>query len=365
VDGRELADEVWSVEHRLTRDDLEAVIDELLAQGATPEEILTAARAGTLGVLGLSVAFRTGTLRPLAEAAGEAGLDVDSAAQLFMALGFPDPRLASDRYDDAAVEAMRFMYAGQQLFGGEVTGALARAIGAHAAGLAESIVGAFRSQVEAPQMGAGGRYADVLKQYSAAVRDLLPPFVDVFGTILRQHMIRVASGQWSFDEESRVVHTDLCVGFVDLVGYTALANSSTAAMLRAITRFEDLTAEVVSRNGGRLVKLIGDGAMFVVDDPRDGCRLVLDLAAACEADSGLPAVRIALAAGTVVAANGDYYGDVVNLAARLVAVADPGNVVISAEVAATCDRAVIEVLPARTIKGFDQPVTAYRLRPSS
>jgi class 3 adenylate cyclase len=363
VEASELADEIAPFERRLERDDLEALIAKLLAMGATSEEIVASARAGRIGVLGLEVALRTGRLRTLSEAASEAGLDVDTAARLFMALGFPDPRLAAGRYDEATVEAMRFLVAAQQLFGGDMTGALLRSVGAEAARLAETIVDAFRAEVEAPQLGAGVRYTDVVQQYGDAVRELLPPFITVFGTILRQHMIRVAAGRWTFDEEARVVRTELCVGFVDLVGYTALTNSSTSAMLQAVTRFEDLTAEVVGRHGGRLVKLIGDGAMFVVDDPSEGCRLVLDLARTCERELSLPAVRIALAWGTVVAAQGDYYGEVVNLAARLVAVADPGTVVVTEEVArAGGDGTSVELLPARTVKGFDEPVTAYRLR---
>ena len=91
----------------------------------------------------------------------------------------------------------------------------------------------------------------------------------------------------------------LCAGFVDLVGYTALSLASTTrTKLATITRFEQLLGDVLGRGGGRLVKLIGDGAMFVVDEPEQACRLALDLVNAFDSDSTVPPARVGLAYGT-------------------------------------------------------------------
>ena len=112
------------------------------------------------------------------------------------------------------------------------------------------------------------------------------------------------------------------------------------------------------------MKLIGDEAMFIVADPIAACELALELTRTLAEDPRLPAVRTALAAGPVVSHHGDYFGDVVNLAARLVKAAQPGEVLVSASVAES-DRGsqalefdAAEPLP---LKGYDQPVHAYRL----
>ena len=80
--------------------------------------------------------------------------------------------------------------------------------------------------------------------------------------------LSVSRGTWSLDEEQAAVTRERTVGFADLVGYTsstrALSLTGLAAM---IAQFEARASDVVARFGGRLVKLIGDEAMFAVDEP--------------------------------------------------------------------------------------------------
>ncbi len=102
--------------------------------------------------------------------------------------------------------------------------------------------------------------------------------------------------------------------------------------------------------------------MFIVDEPEQACRLALDLVDTFDTDSTVPPVRVGMTYGTVVATNGDYYGNVVNLAARLAALADPGAALATAELLHVAgDRVRAEPLPARALKGLPEPVTAFRL----
>jgi class 3 adenylate cyclase len=97
--------------------------------------------------------------------------------------------------------------------------------------------------------------------------------------------------------------------------------------------------------------------MFVVEDPTRACSLALELI-----DRSPHPVRVGLADGAVVALFGDYYGETVNLAARLVAIAQPSSVAVSEAVRhGATDTFTFEALPAQVLKGFGDPMVTYRL----
>ena len=120
--------------------------------------------------------------------------------------------------------------------------------------------------------------------------------------------------------------TELVVGFLDLVGYTALSQELDADELaELVDRFEALTHDTVAELGGRVVKTIGDEVMFVAEDTAQAATIALRLTERTGTDEVLPLARAGLACGTVLARDGDYYGPVVNLAHRLVELARPGD----------------------------------------
>jgi len=125
----------------------------------------------------------------------------------------------------------------------------------------------------------------------------------------------------------------VCVGFADMVGFTAQAQRlDQIALARIIGRFEATAYEVVTRHGGRVVKTIGDEVMFLTEDARSGADAAVDLARTFHADPDLPNLRVGLAAGPVLQRRGDVYGATVNLASRIVGVAFPGTVLVSESV---------------------------------
>ena len=77
--------------------------------------------------------------------------------------------------------------------------------------------------------------------------------------------------------------------------------------------------------------MIGDEVMFVVPTATGAASIGLSLAEAYAGDELLSDVRVALAIGPVLVQDGDFYGPVVNLASRLVGVANPGTVLVSEE----------------------------------
>jgi adenylate cyclase len=122
------------------------------------------------------------------------------------------------------------------------------------------------------------------------------------------------------------------VGFADMVGFTTLSQQLSEEELAAVVaRFEEVAHDTVTAGAGRVVKMIGDEAMFVAESALGAARIGLALAEAYAGDELLSDVRVALAVGPVLVQDGDFYGPVVNLASRVVNMAAPGSVIVTDE----------------------------------
>ncbi|MBI4348765.1 MAG: adenylate/guanylate cyclase domain-containing protein [Elusimicrobia bacterium] len=125
------------------------------------------------------------------------------------------------------------------------------------------------------------------------------------------------------------------VMFLDMVGYSRLMSEDQAAAIAGVRELEALVAEHVPASGGRLVKFLGDGTMaeFPTPGAAFGCaRAILDrLASRNGAASAVRRlqVRIGLNVGEFVEKDGDLFGDAVNVAARVMALADAGCVAMT------------------------------------
>jgi adenylate cyclase len=173
--------------------------------------------------------------------------------------------------------------------------------------------------------------------------------------IIRPLVLRHAIESQAFSRAAGAVTEpvfDVATGFCDLVGSTALLNSLDPAVAgRALLEFEAEVADAVQRNGGRLIKLIGDEVLFLtleVDDAVTIGREVIEWVAAHDVLTG---ARAGIAVGRVLTRGGDVYGPPVNLAARLVHVADPGAIAVAD------DRGDEPV----EVRGFDEPVLIRRI----
>jgi class 3 adenylate cyclase len=124
-----------------------------------------------------------------------------------------------------------------------------------------------------------------------------------------------------------------------------------------VDRFEETAHEVATARDGRVVKLIGDEVMFVTLEARAACDIALTLVEHFCCDRSITP-RGGLATGDILVRGGDYYGPVVNLAARLAELAVPKELLATAEVAAEAGASGLRFGPAgkRLLKGFDEPV---------
>jgi class 3 adenylate cyclase len=150
------------------------------------------------------------------------------------------------------------------------------------------------------------------------------------------------------------------VGFADLSGFTALTHALSPAELSTLLNgFSAAVTDVLQADDSRLVKFIGDAVMWVSSTPE---RLVQTAAALVEdprtQEAGLQ-VRAGLSYGAVLAIGGDYFGNPVNLAARLVAAAAPGQILAAADVRDALPSWSAIPQDPLALKGFDAPVMAY------
>jgi adenylate cyclase len=156
---------------------------------------------------------------------------------------------------------------------------------------------------------------------------------------------------------------EVAVGFADLVGFSSLAERlDLDTFADAVADFGGIVSDTVVTGGGRVVKLIGDEVMFAASDATAGAEIALDLLDALATHPVLPPLRAALVAGRVVSCDGDYFGSVVNLAARLVQLAEPNALLVGESVARALPRDGfrVEFCPPQLVRDVARPVTTAR-----
>lgn len=149
--------------------------------------------------------------------------------------------------------------------------------------------------------------------------------------------------------------------FLDITGYTELTEErGDAAAAQLVERLNRIVQRISVQHGGRPVKWLGDGVMFHFPEPGPGVTAAVDMVSSL-ADAGLPPAHVGVHAGPVVVQEGDYYGQTVNLAARIGEYARPGEVLVSRVVvdAASGSSIGFREIGAVELKGVSGPVELY------
>ncbi len=305
----------------------------LLAAGATAEEIDQAVEDDVLDLLTVDRLVLPGPRRyDQQEVADTTGLPVELIRRFWRALGFLDVSPPERVFTDLDVEAVRLLLRLVEMGAAEVETALqlARVIGSSMARIADAEIAPDARMIgeeEEDSVRSAEAFADVADTTLPAVAWLLE-------FVWRRHMQAATRRTMLARARARSGRsTDLVVGFADMVGFTLLSQHLAEAELAAVVRrFEDISHDIVTGLGGRVVKMIGDEVMFVVDEVAAAAGIGLSLAEAYADDDLLSDVRVGMAVGPVLTREGDYYGSAVNLAHRIVNIANPGTVLVSDEV---------------------------------
>jgi adenylate cyclase len=307
-----------------------------------------------------------------AELCAQRGIELATVQRLHDALGFTPPAPSDHaREDDLVVVELL-----QQLIavGAEEAAAL-RLLRTYADALRRltlAEVELYEAQIEEPRRQAGATEQDLLDTSGAAGAQLPPLLQQTLVAVYRRHRQHVwldhSIGHLERILEAKGLHERLdtppCVCFVDLTGYTRLTEEQGDAVAAELAgRLAALVEGISRRYGGRPVRWLGDGGMFVFPEPDAAVAAAMDMVAQAE-DSGLPPTHIGIHCGPVVFQDGDIYGSTVNVAARLSARAAPGEILVSKPVA---DRVPqprrLEPVGAVELKGVAQPLQVWRCPP--
>jgi class 3 adenylate cyclase len=237
---------------------------------------------------------------------------------------------------------------------------------------AETQVQVFRQYVEEPILGACHQATpEGRKAISRIAEEAVPSIVALTHWLHRRHLEHTVLEAITSDmmeavrerDTSRSRTGDPAVIFVDLCGFTPLtdgAGDHRAAQIAAT--FEDVVIDTCRARGGRIVKMLGDGALLLFTDAAAAVQASLEIVQSVQR-AGLPRARVGIHRGPVVAHAGDVFGLTVNVAARINEYARPREVLVSAEVAPDGIPGVeLEEIGEVSLKGVPRPVTLLRAR---
>jgi class 3 adenylate cyclase len=337
------------------------LIEYLTGLGFTADEMVEAERHGRLFGLAGDVLLWSGpqvhTLRTAADSIGVALADVEHGWAM---LGLTVADADTPALSQADVDSLATWVAMRTQMGNDAADGFLRVLGSNVARVAEAISSMIRAARPNMWLGHTGDELTTAQAYREAAQ-FVPRIGGMIDAVHRHHLVSTRTfieGVVSGPSASLICG----VGFADLSGFTALTQTLTPAELSTmLTEFGATVSDVVHADGGRVVKFLGDAVMWVSSNPERLAKAALDLVDHPRAlEVGLQ-VRAGLGYGEILAINGDYFGNAVNLAARLVAAAAPGQILAAAELHEQLPDWPAIAQESLQLKGFDAPVIAYEL----
>ncbi len=268
-----------------------------------------------------------------AEVARRAGVDLEQARRLWRALGFAPVADEARIFTRADVKMLQTV---QKLIDDGLTTPavvlqLTRATGQSLARLADVQITTSSERLDTTVLDADPALA--AQNTVRALAEQVPRFEHFLTYVWRRHLLAALLRLLSERALLPTAAHDLVVGFADLVGFTAVSQRlDPSAIAEMLDHFEALIYAQIPERGGRVIKMIGDAAMFCVDTVADAAEIALALVEGDAGDATLPDIRVGLAVGPTVSFGGDLFGPTVNLASRLVDTARPSTILVSDEV---------------------------------
>jgi adenylate cyclase len=343
------------------------IVARLRERGYTLEQIREASDSGRLA-LGdvesfLSVPEGRHTLR---QAARATGLAPELIERLFGSLGLST--LSVEAIADEDLEMLKYVAA--VLDAGLPEAAftqMARVWGQALAQIAETEVRLFHMYIHEPLMRSGVSGLQIAEQMDGMAREMVPftaPLMNwMHGRFLAHFVEQDVIGHMEADIGEQAPpqgHLRIAIAFADLAGYTRLTEEQGDE--RAVSVVERFVEEVERTLpiDARVLKTLGDEVMVVAADPVALTQWAVAFQA--QAPAGVPPPRIGIHHGEAIYRDGDYYGREVNQAARVVARAAGGEVLVTrtvVDMAEGVEGLAFKLIGEVGLKGFSEPTELF------
>jgi adenylate cyclase len=342
------------------------LVARLRARGHSLKEIKRASDSGQLAIGPIENLLSASEPRySLRQAARASGLDTELITRIYAAMG-----LSADSLEAITEEDLEMMkYGAGVLAAGIPLPAflqLMRVYGQVIAQIADAEVRLIHLYVHEPLMRAGVPSVEIAEEMEGLTREALPfaaPFMNyLHGRLLAHFVEQDMIGHMEADlgealEEGRL---RVAIAFADLAGYARLTvERGDEAAVSTVERFVEAVAQTLPADA-RVVKTLGDEVMVVGSDPAALTGWAVELASGtAPAD---PQPRIGVHYGAALYRDGDYYGRDVNQAARVVARAGGGEVLVTrsvVEMAVGIDGVDFDRIGEVRLKGFSEPTELF------
>ena len=151
--------------------------------------------------------------------------------------------------------------------------------------------------------------------------------------------------------------------FTDIVGYTALMGRDEQKAFELLDKNRQIQKPIIEQYNGRWIKELGDGVMASFTTVSDAVNAAIKIQQTCNAAREFQ-LRIGVHLGEVVFENDDVFGDGVNVASRIQAVASPGSIYVSESVhnnVINKKDITTQFVKTETLKNVKEPVKIYQV----
>ena len=339
------------------------VLARMRARGHTLQQVREANKTGQLATSYLENLLSPGEAHLTAADAAEAtGLKLDLVERIIAAIDFGSAITEQD------IEVLRQVAA--LLDVGLPEPALLQLANVYAqslAQIADASVRVIHMYVHEPMMRDGMPALKIAETMEELAGELLPLTTPLMSYLHSRYLVRFVeddmighmNGELS-GTTSNVGRIHVALAFADLAGYTQLTEQhGQNAALRAVESFVQAVGRTLP-TGARIVKRLGDEVMLIAPDAVALTEWAVDFQVRVPADTPKP--RIGIHSGEVLYRDGDYYGREVNRAARVVARAAGGEVLVTRVIvnqAQRSDALQFKLIGEIRLKGFAEPTELY------